>query len=67
MKVLLSTLVLSGLFFSDSLATCIEKTINPDASYEEESYPRRQQPKRNPKTTENEEEEFIRQDDTFVG
>lgn len=64
MKVIAITLLLSGLFIDVSFA----KTINPDDSYEEHVTPRRQQrPKRDPRSAENEEEEFIHRDDTFVG
>lgn len=67
MKVISIAILLSGLFCNDSFSY-MAKTINPDDSYEEDinPTPRRERPKPSPKV-EDEEEQFVHKDDTFVG
>lgn len=67
MKVIAITLILSGLFIDNSFAGLAAKTINPDDSYEEDISPRRQRPKPDQRNIEDEEEQFVHKDDTFVG
>lgn len=65
MKVIAFAILLSGLFIDHCFADIAAKTINPDDSYEE-GVKRKRLPK-NPRNVENEEEQFVHKDDTFVG